>query len=65
MGSFSKCTLFPSFACHPDVRYSRPSPVILSEAKDLALPLRINFAKNLALLWVNIQRESSPSSAHF
>jgi hypothetical protein len=26
-----------------------PSPVILSEAKDLALPLRVNSAKNLAL----------------
>jgi hypothetical protein len=37
----------PPTACHPE-----PFAVILSEAKNLALPLRVNSAKELALAFL-------------
>jgi hypothetical protein len=40
--------------CHPE-----PFAVILSAAKDLALPLRINYAKDLALSIFMAMRDSS------
>ena len=40
-----------------------PSPVILSEAKDLSIPLRVNFAKHLLFRALNnLQDSSSPAA---
>jgi len=41
----------------------RPFAVILSEAEDLALPLRVNYAKDLALRIFKARRDSSSVAA--
>ena len=57
--------LRPAFDCHsePFAVILSPSLVILSGAKNLALPLRVNSARNLALSVFNARRDSSSPAA--